>query len=178
MSRRTAELVLAFVLGAWLAETIGLWIAASQNFALVDRLLEDGAAEFQRRVALLEPETARQVLRHFASEVNRLYFQIWTLVQVALGATAVLFVHRSNLGRAALTLAGSALGIVLLLAVFVMPAIIRIGRSLDFLVRQPPPAVLATFGAWHGAYMLLDFVKALALGALLVLLLRPRPLPA
>lgn len=178
MSRRTTELLLAFTLGAWLAETIGLWIAAGQNFGLVDRLLEDGAAEFHRRVALLEPETARQVLRYFASEVNRLYFQIWNVVQMALGATAVLLVYRANLGRAPLILAGTALAIVALLTAVVMPTIIRIGRSLDFLVRQPPPAELATFGAWHGTYVLLDFVKALALGALFVLLLRSRPLPA
>lgn len=178
MSRRTTELVLAFTLGAWLAETVGLWIAVSQNFALVDRLLEGGAAEFNRRVALLDPETARQVLRYFASEVNRLYFEIWNLVQIALGAAAILLVYRSNLGRAPLILAGIALGIVLLLAIVVTPTIIRIGRSLDFLLRQPPPAEVATFGAWHGAYMLLDFVKALLLGALVVLTLRRRPLPA
>ena len=52
------------------------------------------------------------------------------------------------------------------------PAILELGRSVDFVARPLPPDVGRRFGMLHGGYVVLDLLKALALVVLAVVLAR------
>ena len=52
------------------------------------------------------------------------------------------------------------LAIAVILTVVVTPPIVSVGRSLDFVPRDPPPPSLATFGILHAAYTMLEMLKA------------------
>jgi hypothetical protein len=49
--------------------------------------------------------------------------------------------------------------LVLFLMLFVTPPILRIGRSLDFVPRDPSPPQMRTFGLLHAAYTVLTLVN-------------------
>ena len=52
------------------------------------------------------------------------------------------------------------LAIAVVLTVVVTPPIVSVGRSLDFVPRDPPPPSLTTFGILHAAYTSLEMLKA------------------
>ncbi len=54
------------------------------------------------------------------------------------------------------------LAILLFLTVWLTPQILSIGRSLDFVPRDPPPSELATFGFLHATYTSLEMLKLVA----------------
>src|SRR3989442_13334102 len=79
------------VMGAWLMGTICMSIVATENFYTIDRLLADRAnPAFASAVDRLGSPTGRDLLRYLSSELNRLYFQIWKITQLALGGLAFL----------------------------------------------------------------------------------------
>ena len=154
----------AFCLGIWVMGTVCISVAATQNFYTIDRLLEAaGHPSFAEGVDQLGAPAARDLLRHLSSELNRLFFQYWNLAQIPLGAATLWLVLGPSGDRRLRWLVGAMLGIALVLTVVVTPPIISIGRSLDFVPRDPPPANLATFGMLHAAYTSLEMLKA-ALG--------------
>jgi hypothetical protein len=137
---------------------------ATANFRTVDKVL--GVAirpELQGKLASVEPEDRRIVLRHLASEINRWMFHTWSLVQLVLGA--VLLALLWPLGGAPRVLVGIALILVVLQAVG-LPLITLLGRQVDFFPRPLPAAIGRRFGVLHAAYVLADLGKAaLLLGA-------------
>jgi hypothetical protein len=60
------------------------------------------------------------------------------------------------------------LGIVLFLTALITPFILSVGRSIDFVPRDPPPDGLRTFGLLHATYTVLDGIE-LILGILVTL---------
>ena len=62
----------------------------------------------------------------------------------------------------------SMLGIVLFLTLLITPFILSVGRSIDFVPRDPPPDGLRTFGLLHAAYTVFDGIE-LILGILVTL---------
>jgi hypothetical protein len=57
---------------------------------------------------------------------------------------------------------------VLIFTLVITPQILSVGRSLDFVPRNPVPPEMARFGMLHGAYTALDGIKLLAGLGLLV----------
>ena len=51
------------------------------------------------------------------------------------------------------------LGIVLFLTVLITPRIVSVGRSIDFVPRDPPPDGLRTFGLLHATYTVFDGIQ-------------------
>lgn len=145
--------------------SLAMWLVATQNFATVDRVLTAPTEQAAPVLGSLPRDTARPVLRHLASELNRWYFLIWFLVQLVLAAPLVVVLQRGALRTEAI-LAGVMITIVVLLAALVMPQIVSLGRSLDFVPRNPPPPQMSTFWMLHAAYTGLDGVK-LILGCVL-----------
>jgi hypothetical protein len=107
-------------------------------------------------------------LRYLASELNRLYFQYWNLAQLPLGIVALRLV--SSIPRSRLATLGivAMLCVVLFLMVAIVPQILSIGRSIDFVPRDPAPPELRTFGLLHATYLALTVVN-LVLGVLVTL---------
>ncbi|HKS96851.1 MAG TPA: hypothetical protein VJV74_12080, partial [Terriglobia bacterium] len=60
------------------------------------------------------------------------------------------------------------LGLVLILTLVIQPQIVSLGRSIDFVPRDPAPPVMPRFWMLHGAFSGLDGVKWLAGLVLLV----------
>ncbi len=154
-----------FCLGLWVMGTVCISVAATQNFYTIDRLLATGGhPAFADAVDQLGAPAARDLLRYLSSELNRLFFRYWNLFQLPLGCLTLWLVLGVWDDRALRWLVGAMLAIALALTIVVTPPIITLGRSLDFVSRDPPPPSLATFGILHTAYTSLEILKA-ALGA-------------
>jgi hypothetical protein len=153
----------SFCLGAWLAGSLILFVVAPTNFRLVDELLVGSEnAAFRALVADLGSGSARELLRYLSSELNRIFFLRWNIVQVLLGGALIASVWQKNdRTLRGVVLVATAL-VVALLAVFT-PLITSLGRSLDFVPRQPPPPALASFQLLHLAYTSLELVKVACL---------------
>ncbi len=151
-----------FCLGVWVMGTVCVSIAAMQNFYTIDRLL-DGPSHpaFTAFVEGTGREDARNVLRYLSSELNRLFFQLWNVAQLALGGGALWLVWRLRAPGAARLrrLVLAMLAVVVILAVGITPQILAIGRGIDFVPRDPPPPEVAAFGVLHAAYTLLELAK-------------------
>ncbi len=151
--------LLIALLGGWIAGTLILAGVATQNFRTIDRLLSGPTPELSRAIAPLGHDETRVVLRYLSSELNRLYFRAWGLIQILLGAAVL----AGALGLRPLDrtgVIGAAVILALAVALLVLNwLIVPLGRSLDFLPRSPAPPALARFGRLHLAYTSLDSMK-------------------
>lgn len=156
-----------FCLGAWVMGTVCVSVVAMQNFYTIDRLLAGPSHDaFAGFVADAGRESARNVLRYLSSELNRLFFQLWNWGQLALGGATLWLVWRLPGAARLRVLIAAMLLVVALLAFWLTPQIIAVGRAIDFVPRDPPPPAVAAFGVLHAAYTSLELLKcAAALGA-------------
>ena len=153
----------------WLTGTVAVAVVATENFFTIDRLLEAKPnAAFAADVDKLGDDATRDLLRYLSSELNRLYFQYWNLAQLAVGILGLwLVVKLPAANRAKWGIVGM-LAIALFLTFVITPLILSVGRSIDFVPRDPPPAGLRTFGLLHAAYTVFDGIE-LVLGILVTL---------
>ena len=100
--------------------------------------------------------------------MNRLYFQYWNLAQLAVGILALWLVVKLPAASGPKWGIVSMLAIALFLTFLITPFILSVGRSIDFVPRDPPPAGLRTFGLLHAAYTVFDGLE-LILGILVSL---------
>jgi len=150
------------ILGAWIAGSICMSVVATENFYTIDRLLASRAnPTFAAAVDRLGAAEARDLLRYLSSELNRLYFQLWNGAQIVLGALALWLI--ANPAKTAKWGVAAMLGIVALMLVYLTPQIVTLGRSLDFVPRDPAPPGLSRFWVLHAAYTSLEMLK-LAIG--------------
>lgn len=160
------------ILGIWLGWTVAMWFAATRSFRTVDRVLADPDPQFEKVIQPLGGDGSRVVLRHLASEINRTYFGAYGWAQILVGTLVLILlwrqVPRDTLGIA---LAGVMLGLVVILTLIIQPMIVSLGRSIDFVPRNPPPPQMPRFWMLHGAFTGLDGVKLLAGIGLLVRLI-------
>ena len=85
------------VIGVWLMGSICMSVVATENFYTVDRLLAAPSnGPFTAMVQKLGQPAARELLRYLSSELNRLYFQMWNVAQIVLGALALWLVAGSK----------------------------------------------------------------------------------
>jgi hypothetical protein len=161
-------------MAVWLTGTVFTAVVATQNFYTIDRLLEaQPNPAFHAATEKLGTHQMREVLRYLSSELNRLYFQYWNLAQLAVGILALwLVVKLPDANRAKWAIV-SMLGIVLFMTVLITPAILSVGRAIDFVPRDPPPSQLRTFGLLHATYTVLDGVL-LILGILVTVWLQKK----
>ena len=150
-------------MGAWLTGTIVVSVVATENFYTIDRLLAQSQnSTFTAVAERLGSGDTRDLLRYLSSELNRLYFQLWNVTQFALGALVFwLLAGNRAASRARWGVAGMLVLVVLLIA-WLTPQIVTVGRSLDFVPRNPPPPAVARFGMLHGLYTSLEGIKLLA----------------
>lgn len=151
-----------FALGAWLAGTILVSVVATENFYTIDRLMARSPnSTFTSLTERLGKSETRNVLRYLSSELNRLYFQLWNATQLVLGILVLwLLAGNRSPAKARWGVVGM-LALVVLMIVWLTPQIVSVGRSLDFVPRDPVPPALARFGLLHGAYLLLEACKLL-----------------
>lgn len=160
------------VVGLWLGLLVSSWIMATANFKQAEAASAGARtpAELNRRLDSLSPEARRHAFRYLASEINRWMFRSWGLIQVALGA--LLLALAWGLGGWPRSLAATALVLVAIQVGVLAPMIAEVGREIDFLARPLPPDLGRRFGIAHGGYVIVDLVKALALAAAALVLVR------
>ena len=143
--------------------TVCVSIVAMQDFYTVDRLLASSSNEaFVSMVEDVGREDARNLLRYLASELNRLFFQLWNLAQLGIGGAALwLLWGVPDASRLRVMVVGM-LAVVVFLTVWVTPEILAVGRSLDFVPRDPAPPALSRFGTLHATYTILELLKCAA----------------
>lgn len=147
------------LMGAWLMGTVFLWVIATENFRRVDAVLSSPHPEFHHRLEPLPAGEARVVLRFLASELNRFYFTLWGWSQLILGGVILILCRRLSVDRFELGLPGAMWVLAAILALWVTPSLIEIGRQVDFVPRSPPPPQMDTFWRYHLAYTVTDLVK-------------------
>jgi len=155
-----------FCMGIWLCGTVCTAVVAMQNFYTIDRLLAGSTnASFHAAADKLGQPLAREFLRYLSSELNRLYFQWWNLAQTAVGLVVLWLAAQLPRSRKAAWGVAGMLVVALILTAALTPPIVSIGRSLDFVPRDPPPPELRTFGLLHAAFSVLTLFN-LILGVL------------
>jgi len=157
-------------MGAWIAGSICMSAVAAEKFYTIDRLLaRPPNAAFSHVVQQLGQPQARDLLRFLSSELNRLYFQMWNVAQLVIGALVLWLIVGSARPDPPSTRAARAvvamLAIVVLMLAYLTPAIVTLGREIDFVPREPPPPGMQRFWVLHAAYTSLEMVK-LAIGIL------------
>src|ERR1051326_1059263 len=144
-------------MGVWLTGTIAMAVVATENFYTIDRLLEARAnPAFAADVDKFGHDATRELLRYLSSELNRLYFQFWNLAQLAVGIAALWLVVKLPAGSKPKWWIVWMLAIALFLTALITPRILSVGRSIDFVPRDPPPDGLRAFGLIHATYTVLD----------------------
>jgi hypothetical protein len=154
------------LMGMWIAGSICMSVVATENFYTIDRLLaERSNPAFASAVDRLGTPQARDLLRYLSSELNRLYFQLWNAAQVVLGGLALWLIAGSRQRDTAYKRVQSGIVVMLAVVVFMLvyltPAIVMLGRSLDFVPRDPAPPGMQRFWVLHAAYTTLEMIKLL-----------------
>ena len=166
MDARVARTWVIICMAVWLTGMISMAIVASQNFFIIDPLLDAKPnPEFAKDIEKLGHDGARALLYYLASEQNRLYFQYWNVAQLIIGLLALWLVVKIPGADRPKWCIVAMLGIALFLTVAITPFILSGGRSIDFVPRDPPPAGLRTFGLLHATYTVFDGIQ-LILGIL------------
>ena len=153
--------LLCFLLGAWSAATVFMWQTAIQNFAVAESVVSSDSEGVREAVGELSDENLRLVLRHQASEVNRLFFRGWGWVQIPLAVAVCLLSWGGSRGRLLRYASVTLLAIVLFLAAYAVPETVRLGRMMDFAAETALPEVRSSFWALHHTYTGLDTFKLL-----------------
>ena len=145
-----------FAMGAWLSGALITSVVATENFYTVDRLLTRSVnPAFSSQVERLGRPEARELLRYLSSELNRLYFQLWNATQLALGLVVLWLIRGNTPAATARRGVVGMLAVALLMMLWLTPEIASVGRSLDFVPRDPPPPSLNRFWILHATYTLL-----------------------
>jgi len=168
--RRLATLLLGF----WLGCSVFMSLVATHNFSAVDDLLAKPAAGAANDIGTLGRAEARVFLRHFASELNRSYFQVWHAAQLVVGVILLLVLFfGANSRTSLLTLTMAMIVAVGLQHWLLTPEIVRLGRLIDFAPAGSATANLGRFWGFHGTYSTIEVVKLL-LGIVLTVKLLSR----
>ena len=160
------------LIGAWLTGTVCVSVVATQNFYTVDRMLTDRAnATFSATADNLGQPRTRDLLRFLSSELNRLYFRLWNVVQLMIGGVTLWLVWEPKTNARWLVAAMFASTVVV---AALTPEIVSLGRSLDFVARDPAPPGMSRFWMLHAAYTSLEMIK-LTIGFVAAILLVREP---
>jgi hypothetical protein len=164
-----SQVLAVAVLGAWIASTLCMWFAATRSFATVERVMKSGQPQFVETTKPLGEGPTRVVLRYMASEINRTLFWGYGALQIGLGAILFLLLWRQTPRNAVdIGVVATMLALSVILTLGVTPLLVSLGRSIDFVPRNPPPPVMPRFWALHASFTGMDGVKLLAGIALLV----------
>ena len=164
-----SQVLAVAILGAWIASTLCMWFAATRSFATVESVRKRAEPQFVEITKPLGEAPTRVVLRYMASEINRTLFWGYGAVQIGFGALLFLLVLRQSPRHTLdIGLVATMLTLSIILTLVITPMVTSVGRSIDFLPRNPPPAVMPRFWMLQGAFTSLDGIKLLAGIGLLV----------
>ncbi len=154
-------------------------LVATQNFRSVERFLNTPDLDILPQTTKLGHDDTRLLLRHFAGEQNRFYFEQWEWMELGLGLGLVLFlVFGAKPPKVPILLAIAMLIIVLGQRIGLTPQISKLGRVVDFIPPNTESHDRTVFWTLHGIYSGVELLK-LGIGIAIagVLVIRPKPDP-
>lgn len=172
--RRWPRHLLLWLLGGWFFLSVSMAYIASANFRVLDT--EHLRQADQVYAEIPAGEERRRDLRYAASEINRYLFSVYSAVHVVVAAAAFALLWLVPLPRRRRLWMTAALGLCLLFAlVFVAwftPAMIELGREIDFMARDPAPPPVLRFFRLHQVNVTMEMIKLALLAAVAVALVR------
>ena len=153
-----------FLLGIWLGGSLVLWGVVGYNFAGISHIL-DGHSELAERTGLdPDHEDFKTTVKTsniwvFSSELNRAFFRWWGWVQLWFAMMTLLCSVVLRQGLWCPVLIAAAGGLVVYSTFVQIPEITEVGRSLDFVPRDPPPPQLEKFQSLHRMSLYTDFAR-------------------
>jgi hypothetical protein len=155
-------------MGVWLTGIVVLGVVSTQNIYTVDRLLADSTdAGFKEAIERLGPGLGHDLLTYLSSELNRLYLQWWNVLQIPLAGLVLWLLRPLGQGNRAAWFVVGMLAVTVFLTLVLAPPMVRIGRELDFVPRDPLPPGLRTFGLLYAAYSVFTLINII-LGVLAI----------
>ncbi len=166
-----ARAVALILVGLWLGVLFASWAMAGASFRTAEVVAAaPPGSPAGDHVARVPVDARLPLLRHLASEINRWMFARFGWAQLALAIVVAGLAW--SMGGAVRFLSVAALVVVSVQGAALGPAILELGRSVDFVARPLAPDVGRRFGLLHGGYVVLDLVKAAVLIALAIIVAR------
>ncbi len=160
--------LVAFLLGVWLGGSLLLDAIAAHNLKSVDLLLNSPPPPAAKLIETLGYDSARLLMRHQVSELNRVYFENWGLAQVVIGGIVFgLLLFATQEGHRTVILSFVLWGLAAVMRFILTPDLVNFGRQLDFANRPTVVAELTRFAWVHRTYGLAEVAK-LGLGLVLL----------
>ncbi|MCC6537103.1 MAG: DUF4149 domain-containing protein [Bryobacterales bacterium] len=142
------------------------WVA-THNITSMDETMKLTDRQFQREVKDVGFDRVKALLRFEAAELNRHYFYYWGWVQLLLAVVVLLVLLDATSGNKFTLIAMVAILLMLTLQHFlVQPAVLELGRGLDFAASDQMPEERRAFRTYHTYFTALEVIK---LGLLMVL---------
>ncbi len=150
-----------FLLGFWLAGNLAIFGVVSSTFYGIPVALEVNQKLAERAGFDPDDEAARKSspIWVFSSELNRLFFHHWNRIQLAIGVLTLIVLLARCRCPGALTCAVLALAAVGVLAFYLEPRLVELGRSLDFVPREPESESLKKFHLLHKIYTAIALIE-------------------
>lgn len=149
----------ALLLGAWLFTGAFLIFVRIHNLQAVDHLLLAPPRMAGLSIEALGQTTARTFLRFYSSELNRWCFDVWEIVQLALGAALITVLIAGGSRRFGIALGALMLVMVVILHFAIAPELNRVGRVLDFFPAYRATPDRARYANFRTAYDVAEGVK-------------------
>jgi hypothetical protein len=154
-----ARRLISFFIGVWIGACVLMAWLTTDSFRSVDRMLQQPSAQALDHIRPLGPG-ARALFRYQVSEQNRAAFETWEMVQLAFGFGLFLFLLLgSREGKLPIALVLVMLGIVVAQRFLFTPALVPLGRQLDFASVDTPAGIRNEFWTVHTAYSAAEVVK-------------------
>jgi hypothetical protein len=150
------------VLGAWVGISVAMFVVAIHNFRQVESVLESRVPAVTAMIKQMTPPVARTLLRHQANELNRHYFDIYGLGQIALGLVLAGVLLFATNGRSWMMAITAALVIMALFQrFFLFPEIEYLGQLLEFGNPGNTSSARQRFDSFHSAFGIAEAIKGL-----------------
>jgi hypothetical protein len=154
-----ARRLVCFFIGVWLGGCVLMAWLTTDSFRSVDRMLMQHTPQATLQIRPLGPD-ARALFRYQVSEQNRAAFETWEWVQLAFGGCLFLFILLgSREGKFLMALVLVMLAIVAIQRWLFTPALVMLGRELDFAVADTLSGKRQEFWIVHTAYSAAEVAK-------------------
>ena len=137
---------------------------AISNFQGVDRLLETPDMAASQHIKVLGTDSARTLLRHQVSELNRYLFESWEMTQLCVGVVLIItLLFATNGEKLYMGLTGLLLLFVIVEYFLVTPQVASLGRAIDFIPDEAPSVERIKYWRFQNAYWVLEVLKMITL---------------
>lgn len=155
-SRRLA----CFFIGVWLGGCVLMAWLTTDSFRSVDRMLLAPAPAAAAQLQGMGADAARKLFRYQVSEQNRAAFRTWEIAQLFFGAAFFLYLlFGTKEGKLPMILVLLMLAIVVMQRMLFTPALIVLGRHLDFASALAAARQRQEFWIVHNAYSIAEVIK-------------------